>query len=68
MYFRSGSCFEHSAAELNMSQSDSINSRIVKFDVSCCVVFKQVEVSTILVSVKSTGSSLHAGTSPVFVR
>ena len=35
--------------------------------VSCCVVFKQVEVSTILVSVNSAGSWLHAGTCPVFV-
>ena len=38
-----------------MSQSDSINNRTVEFAVSCCIVFKQVEVSTILVSVKSAG-------------
>ena len=66
--FGSGSCFEHSGAQLNMDQSDSINNRTVKFVVSCCVVFKQVEVSTILASVESTGSWLHAGTCPVFVR
>ena len=52
-------------AQLNMSRSDSINNRMV---VSCCVVFIQDEISTILVSVKSTGSWLHAGTCPVFVR
>ena len=67
IYFRSGSCIEHSGAQLNMSHSDSINNRTVKFVVFCCVVFKQVEVSTTLVSVKSTGSWLHAGTCPVFV-
>ena len=46
------------------------NSRIdiCKFVVSYSIVFKQVEVSTILVSVESTGSWLHAGTCPVFVR
>ena len=54
--------------QLNMSQSDSINNQTVKFVVGCCVVFKQVKDSTILVSVKSTGSWLHAGTCPVFVR
>ena len=31
---------------------------MVKFVVSCCVVSKQVEVPTILVSVESTGSWL----------
>ena len=51
-----------------MSQSDSINNWTVKFVISCCVVFKQIEVYTILVSVKSTGSWLHAGICPVFVR
>ena len=51
-----------------MDQSDSINNRTVKFVVSCCVVSKQVEVSTILASVESTGSWLHAGTCLVFVR
>ena len=51
-----------------MDQSDSINNRTVKFVVSCCVVSQQVEVSTILVSVESTGPWLHAGTCPVFVR
>ena len=66
IYFRSGSCFEHSGAQLNMDQSESINNWTVKFVVSCCVVSKQVEVSTILVSVKSTGSWLHTGTCPVF--
>ena len=40
---------------------------MVKFDVSYRVVFKQVEVSTILASVESTGSWLHAGTCPVFM-
>ena len=40
------------------------NIRTVKFVVSCCV---QVEVSTILASVESTGSWLHAGACPVFV-
>ena len=67
IYFHSGSCFESSEAQLNMDQSDSINNRTVKFVVSYCVVFKQVEVSTILASVESTGSWLHAGTCPVFV-
>jgi len=41
-----------------MDQSDN---RTVKFVVSCCVVSKQVKVSTILASVESTGSWLHAG-------
>ena len=40
---------------------------MVKFVISCCVVSKQVQVSTILASVESTGSWLHAGTCPVFV-
>ena len=48
---------------------DYINNRTVKFVFSCCaVVFKQVEVSTILVSVESIGPWLHAGSCPVFVR
>ena len=64
----SGSCFEHSGAQLNMDQSDLINNRTVKFVVPCCVVSKHVEVSTILASVESTGSWLHAGTCSVFVR
>ena len=68
IYFRSGSWFEHSWAQLNMDQSDSINNRTVKFVVSYRVVFKQVEVSTILASVESTGSWLHAGICPVFMR
>ena len=74
IYFRSGSCsyrYENiffSGVQLNISQSDSVNNRTVKFVVACCVVFEQVEVSTILVSVKSTGSWLHVGTCPVFVR
>ena len=68
IYFGSGSCFEHSGAQLNMDQSDSIDNRTVKFVISCCVVSKQVEVSTILASVESTGSWLHAGTCPEFVR
>ena len=63
-----GSCFVHSEAQLNMGQSDSINNRTVKFDVSYSVVFKQVEVSTILASVESAGSWLHAGTCPMFMR
>ena len=54
-------------AQLNMDQSDSINNRTVKFVISCCVVSKQVEASTILVLVESTGSWLHAGTCSVFV-
>ena len=58
----------HSGAQLNMGQSDSINNRTVKFVLSYRVVSKPVEVSTILVSVESTGSWLHAGTCPVFVR
>ena len=43
-------------------QSDS------KFVVSHHTVFKQVEVSTILASVESSGSWLHVDTCPVFVR
>ena len=38
-----------------------------KFVVSYRIVFKQVEVFTILASVESTGSWLHADTCPVFV-
>ena len=67
IYFRSGGCFEHSWAQLNMDRSDLINNWTVKFVVSYCVVFKQVEVSTILSSVESTGSWLNAGTCAVFV-
>ena len=52
----------------NMGQGHRINNRTVKFVVSCCVVSEQLEVSTILVSVESTGTWLHAGTCPVFVR
>ena len=55
-------------AKLNMGQSDSINNRTVKFVVSYCIVFKQVELSTILALVESTGSWLHDDTCPVFVR
>ena len=40
-------------ARLNMDQDHPINNRTVKFVVSCCVVSKQVEVSTILASVES---------------
>ena len=54
--FGSGSCFEHSGAQLNMGQSNSINNRTVKFVVSYRVVFKQVELSKIVASVESTGS------------
>ena len=50
--------FEHWGVQLNTNQFDSINNQMVKFVVSCCIVFKQVEVSTILVSVNSTGSWL----------
>ena len=39
-----------------------------KFVVSYRIVFKQVEVSTILASVESSGSWLHADTCPVLVR
>ena len=67
IFWYSGSCFEHSGAQLNMGQSNSINNRTVKFVVSYRVVSKQVEVSTILASVESTGSWLHAGTCLVFV-
>ena len=49
-----------------MGQSNSINNRMVKFVVSYCIVFKQVEVSTISASVESTGSWLHTDTCPVF--
>ena len=62
--FHSSCCFEQSGIQLNMDQSDSINNRMVK---SCCVVSKQVEVSTVLASVESTGSWLHADTSLVFM-
>ena len=48
--------------QLNMGQSDLINNQTVKFVISYCIVFKQVEVSTILASVESTGSLLHADT------
>ena len=50
------------------TQGHRINNRTAKFVVSCCVVSEQLEVSTILVSVESTGTWLHAGTCPVFVR
>ena len=39
-------------AQLNMDQSDSINNWTVKVVVSYHVVFKQVEISTILASVE----------------
>ena len=68
IYFCNSSCFEHSGVQLNMGQSNSIDSRMVNFVVSYRVVFKQVKVSTILASVESIGSWLHAGTCPVFVR
>ena len=68
IYFRSSSCFEHSGVQLNMSQSNLINNWTVKFVVSYCIVSKQVEVSTILILVESTGSWLHADTCSVFVR
>ena len=67
IYFRSGSCFEHSGAQLNMSHPDSINNRTVKFVFFLLCCLQTVKVSTILVSVKSTGSWLHAGTYPLFV-
>ena len=53
-----------------MGQSDSINNRTLKFVVSYCIIFKQVEISTIIASVESTGSWLHADTylCPVFER
>ena len=47
-----------------MDQGHPIDNRTMK---SCCVVSKQNEVSTILVSVESTGPWLNAGTCPVFV-
>ena len=40
--------------KLNMDQVHPINNRTVKVVVSCCVVSKQVEVSTILVSVETS--------------
>ena len=45
-----------------------INNRTVKFVISYRIVFKQVEVSTTLASVESTGYWLHAGSCLVFVR
>ena len=51
-----------------MDQSDLINNRTVKLAFSYRVVFEQAEVFTILASVESTGSWLHADTCPVFVR
>ena len=68
IYFRSGGCFEHTGAQLNMDQFDLINNRMIKFVVSYRVVFKQVEVSTIISSVECTGSWLNAGTFPVFMQ
>ena len=62
IYFHSCSCFEHSEAELNMGQPDSINNRKVKVAVvSYRIVFKPIEVSTTSASVESTGFWLHAG-------
>ena len=52
---------------MDMDQGHPINNWTVKFVVSCCVVSNQVEVSTILVSVESTGPWLHAGTCLPFV-
>ena len=66
--FCHSSCFEHLGAQLNMDQGHLIDNRMVKFVISCCVVSKQVEVSTIFVSVESTGPWLYAGTCPVFLR
>ena len=48
------SSFEYSGVQLNMDQGDLIKNWTVKF-VVCCIVCKQVEVSTILASVESTG-------------
>ena len=59
---------EQLESSILVSVKSTINNRTVKFVASCCVVFKHVEVSTILVSVKSAGSWLHAGTCLVFVR
>ena len=59
--FRSGSCFDHSRAQLYMGQADSINNQTVKLVFFYCVVSKQVEVSTIL-------TSTYTRTCPVFAR
>ena len=45
-----------------MDQANLINNRTVKFVVSCCVVSKKVEVSTVLASVESIGLLAHACT------
>ena len=66
VFFRS-SCFEHSGVRLNMDRGHLIDNQTVKFAVSYSVVSKQVEVSTILVSVESTDPWLHAGTCQVLV-
>ena len=68
IYFRSGSCFDslRGAAEHEPVRFDQQSDG--KFVVSYRIVFKHVEVSTILVSVESSGSWLHANTCPVFVR
>ena len=50
-----------------MDQGHPIDNQTVKFVVSCSVVSKQVEVSTILLSVESKGPWLHAGICRVFV-
>ena len=47
--------FQRLGARLNMDQGHPITNWMVKFVISCFVVSKQVEVSTILVSVESTG-------------
>ena len=49
---------------MDMDQGHLINNWTVKFVVSCCVVSKQVEVSTVL---ESTGPWLHAGICLPFV-
>ena len=63
--FACGSCFKHSGAwlkhsgvRLNMDQGHLIDNWMVKFVFSCCVVSKQVEVSTILVPVEWPLASL----------
>ena len=59
----------HSGAQLAEHEPvDSINNRTVKFVVSYRIVFKQVEDSTTLTSMESSGSWLHADICPVFVR
>ena len=60
--FHCGSCFEHLGVQLNMDQGHTIDNGVVRLGISCCVVSKPIEVSVILLSVKSTRPWLQAGT------